>query len=45
LQRVWPDEDREKTIEHTIALGLDLKEIRQAATEMCIRIALRSEKR
>jgi transcriptional regulator with GAF, ATPase, and Fis domain len=42
-QRAWPDEFLEKTIEDAIALGIGLKEIRQAATETGIRIALRSE--
>jgi transcriptional regulator with GAF, ATPase, and Fis domain len=43
LQRGWPDEFLEKTIEQAVALGVGLKEIRQAATETAIRIALRSE--
>ena len=43
LKRVWPDESFETAIEYAIALGRGLKEIRQAATETSIRIALRAE--
>ena len=43
LERGWPDESLETTIEHAIALGVGLKEIRDAATETGIRIALRVE--
>lgn len=44
LQRVWPDEQFDKTISDAILLGARLKEITQVTTETAIRIALQSEK-
>jgi len=43
LQRVWPDEQFDKTISDAILLGARLKEITQVTTETAIRIAVQSE--
>jgi transcriptional regulator with GAF, ATPase, and Fis domain len=43
LQRVWPDEQFDKTISEAILLGVRLKEITQITTDTAIRIAVQSE--
>jgi len=43
LQRVWPDDQFDKTISDAILLGIRLKEITQVTTETAIRIAVQSE--